>query len=1625
VAGRNARDRRHALRLRPALIVALALPVASLLCPVAIPPVTAAVGPVITATKTLDKVNGGTPGASVKPGDTLTYKVVISNTGLGDATGVTFNDTPDSHTTITGTTGVSPIAFDDSYSAIGNVGITVPAASGVLANDYMGQGSTATITASDTTSANGGTVSVASDGSFTYEPKAGFTGADTFTYTLSNSTGSSVGTVTVSVSNMIWFINNAASAGTGTLASPFNSLAAFQAVNDGIGGHPGANATIFLYTGTAPYTSPITLLNGQKLVGQGASQSLATISGISVPTYSNPLPTTGGTAPTIGASSRTTVTLGSGNTLSGVALSSTGGTALAGASVGSFKARDDTVSNTAGTAVNLSNGALDVIFRSVSANGGAHGIALTSTTGSFDVEGDGQSDPTNTTRGRTTAKNGGGTLTLGSGGTIQSATGAGVVLSSATNVTLRNTVIQNNGSGVKTGFDGITATNGSALTLDNTVISGQSGNNGLHATGLSGLTFEHCEVHDNATNSGVAGGTEAWNVRLDEVTGTVAVANSKLSNSYARVMGTQNHNSTSMTLTVTNSLFDGGAAINNGSALLAEAYDSASLTLSFTGSTANNGRNGEGVDANYNNSSTGSFTVKNSSFDNNGVDNGGGADINVASTKGNVTFDIENNTTRANTTVPAGGNAGTSIGADLAGTANAASVLQGKILNNTVGNAAVAESASTAGAGIAVQGNAGIMTVNISNNTVNQSGSEGIAIIASGVSAALTATINATVTGNSAMVSNNVNAADGLGIAAGGGGFPDTVCANVSGNVKFDASNNVNAIGGVNAEVLGGATMSLQGYGGAANNSSQIITFLNGTATTVNPTSNVLITAGSTIKAAPSNCATPPLLLARGGVAARQHAHGASPSGGGQVASPASATSHRWASLMLPAPLTQQELALIVAAAIERWAATGLTPAQLALLRHTHFTITHLGGWYLGKASPSHVTLDATAAGDGWYSDASPQSTRMFRHVAAATRFSTDPSSPAAGHIDLLTTVMHEMGHVLGLGDLYAPQDRNDLMYGYVTMGERRFPRLGEAAGAIPSSQSGHPDFALTPVSIGTLPKGKSVTITFNVTVNDPPNLDAADLAGGAHVSNTGSVSGSNFTTVTTNTLNTPVQLYATTTHIGSSPNPSKEGQQVTFTATVAKGAGVTTSAVISGTVEFKDGSTDISGCSSQTITSGQATCSTAALTASASPHTITAIYSGDGNFATSQDSLSQTVIPPPDLTLTKSHTAGSFTQGLTGTYTITVHNSGGGPTDGTSAITVTDTLPTGLSVKSISGTGWTCTTTPTLGCSRTDPSVTLAAGSDYPAITLTVNIAPDAPTSVINQADVSGGGELNTSNDHASDVTPIASGSNLTVTKTADAATVDAGSDIGFAIVVKNTGTGVAANATLADPLPGGPSGSGVSWSIQSQPSGNPCSITGSVGSQSLACTFGNVNPGVTLDTIHLTSPTSFASCGTYANTASVAADNNPSTSAGGTASTVVQCPALTVTKAADALTPSAGETIGFVITVTNASTAGTGTAKGVSLSDTLPGGTDVSWSIASQPSGNPCSISGTPPNQTLSCSSLGISPPVLRRASTSRAAPRTPAAAATPIPRPPRRRTSPRPAARARSPCSVRLSR
>jgi uncharacterized protein (TIGR03437 family) len=121
--------------------------------------------------------------------------------------------------------------------------------------------------------------------------------------------------------------------------------------------------------------------------------------------------------------------------------------------------------------------------------------------------------------------------------------------------------------------------------------------------------------------------------------------------------------------------------------------------------------------------------------------------------------------------------------------------------------------------------------------------------------------------------------------------------------------------------------------------------------------------------------------------------------------------------------------------------------------------------------------------------------------------------------------------------------------------------------------------------------------------------------------------------------------------------------------------------------------------------------------------------------------------ISPSVLGISKAHT-GSFAQGQTNaTYSVTVSNSASaGLTAGT--VTVSEAVPEGLTLVSMAGTGWTCGAS---ACTRSDA---LAPGASYPAITVTVNVAPDAPSQVTNQVTVSGGGSVAAT---ANDVTTIA----------------------------------------------------------------------------------------------------------------------------------------------------------------------------------------------------------------------------------------------------------------------------
>ncbi len=89
----------------------------------------------------------------------------------------------------------------------------------------------------------------------------------------------------------------------------------------------------------------------------------------------------------------------------------------------------------------------------------------------------------------------------------------------------------------------------------------------------------------------------------------------------------------------------------------------------------------------------------------------------------------------------------------------------------------------------------------------------------------------------------------------------------------------------------------------------------------------------------------------------------------------------------------------------------------------------------------------------------------------------------------------------------------------------------------------------------------------------------------------------------------------------------------------------------------------------------------------------------------------------------------------------------------GSSAVTVTETAPAGLTLVSMAGTGWTCGgSNPANVCTRSD---VLAGGASYPAITVNVNVATDATSPQVNTAGVTGGGSAPA---NASDSTVIES---------------------------------------------------------------------------------------------------------------------------------------------------------------------------------------------------------------------------------------------------------------------------
>ncbi|MEY2512568.1 MAG: hypothetical protein QOE26_3331, partial [Verrucomicrobiota bacterium] len=1063
----------------------------------------------ITATQ-----DDGVPAATIKsPSDTITYTMAITNTGGSAATNVVLAEpTPNNTSEVAGSLVASPVAVDDTYpqTVIGNVSINsanIPYS--VVINDYLGVNPTATITTFDSTSANGGTVSMTTSGAglgqFTYNPPPGFEGTDTFTYTLSDNAGapSAVAnrkaTVSIPVSGMVWFVNNAGGAGDGRLSSPFNTLAAFQAVNDGAGTHPAANDNIFVYESATGYSGGVTLLSGQKFIGQDATATLAAITGLTPPSGSAAFPAMNSGNGTV-TNITGTVTLNTNTTVRGLSINSTTSTGMndpAGAITG-VNVSEVIVATTTGTAVLLSDDTGTFSFARISSNGANKGISVTNlTSGSFTVVGAGGSgfcDAAHT--GATDCQ----------GGTIQGGATRGAEFTNVAKVTLNNMLFLNTaqtsaGAGsCKTAF-AVGTTGCSAAVYFNGVSDGNAGTTdvvmdrvfingtkqmGIAGTGVNGMTLTNTEVENTTFAANEAA------VTLINNTGTIGVTGLNLHNNDnggTGVLFVENGAGT-MTLNVTNSTFNKGT-VNSGG-INAAAYNSANMTVNVQTSTfgdanAANGLFSNGVTSAANDASTLNITINGSSFQNtNGISVSGGG------TAGNIlNYTITNNdpiTNRINgsngITFGKSGGVGTSTG-------------------TVTGNNITGASCGGGCAGMRMNsfGASGNSNATITGNTINGTKGDGI-LFASGQGA----------TNSSVIIQSNIftpgASNDGFAInATTGTQSGDNPCAVLTVGGAGALANTVNGTWAtVSApgfklnfdETLG--SIKINGYGGAPapGGAAALQAFISGN----NPT---VAAAAILLQGGVGGGTACPLLLALGGISSTRDlfrplpgfdasefsaAHTSTPVTATAAAAPIGASSDNRAGDLdavatagsASLSLSQVELDAVVSEAIDRWSATGLTEQQISVLRGIRFKTADLTDLHLGEADGNRIRVSKNAGGNGWFVGSTSRDDAEFGKAVSATRSYTNPTSAPAGRIDLLTVIMHEMGHALGLNDSYLEQDRDSLMYGYLTKGERRVPKKDQAKGTTPHTGSGM-HFLSTPVTVPTLPVGKSVIVKYQVTI--------------------------------------------------------------------------------------------------------------------------------------------------------------------------------------------------------------------------------------------------------------------------------------------------------------------------------------------------------------------------------------------------------------------------------------------------------------------------------------------------------------------------------------------------------------
>ncbi len=1485
----------------------------------------------ISATKTDALFNDVDGDFNADPGDTLQYTIVVANSGDTDATNTLLTDPTDDTelTVVAGSLRATPIGRNDTYSVLGNTHITHPVGTGVLANDLDPDGGTFTADSCLTcTTANNGTITLNFDGSFTYSPPAGFTGTDTFNYTVTDNHGlTDTGTVTFNVTNRIWWVDsNAAGAGTGTSLDPFKTLPSAQTASL-------INDTIFVYERGTAYTGGMTLKDGQKFCGHGAS--LVACSGLIAPTGTT-FPAVS-TNPTITNAAGNGVTLAQNNTIHGLTLGNTGATAnyaLIGTNFGTLNLQNVTI-NTNNGAISLNTGTPAASFTSVTSTGGTNNVALTSVNGTLIITTGAVSGATSDA-----VLVNGGTATLSFGFSIANSTAKAVNIQNKTGGTVSfSAAINSTGTGITLNNNpGTTLTFNGSLTLTtgtNTAFSATNsgtlnifiGTNTINTTtgtavnivnttiGSSGVTFRSISSNGGA-NPGIilnnTGTTGSFTVSGTGSAGTGGTIQNKTGDAiqFTTVDGVSLNY---MTLTgiggngiLGNSVTDFAMA-NSTFTNIADTFtpDEAALFFnnlqglsSFTNNTITNAFDDQIIVYQTGVANLTLFTLSGNTF--NGHDNDNDAFIYKGYNSTTGTVEIINNDfynsdgdfiqvvmeNSANLNLTVGGPAGAD--SNLFTNTGAFTPLAGGLTFSPGGGA----------------GWNGRLDFDINGNVISNSNTQGI-----NINLLKPATSGATIDGfirNNTISNTNNNF--GGSIQVTNGGLVSQVRVEISGNnITGDKGTSaIMVIGDQGGTVSTGARTDIR----VLNNSVSAPNALNANAVHLNSSTTSANTGTIVCWDMQNNT------LAGGGFSGTD-----------------TRIRQRFSSqVILPGYAGAPADVAAVQAYITARGNTGVVSAA-----------TQVPGGYSNGTCLSPTLVQMKAA-----------------YVEIARLQAAEAPAPLAPppSIDPIAQ---------------PTADTADAPSVNVT------PASDSVTFTDPETQAPEAPAATTTVGPFTLPAGEQTTITFQAIVNDPfpaannPICNQATISGSNFsnvLSDDPAVAGSADATCTTVQINADLAITKTDgsatevpgtsaiytiTASNAGPNPDPAAVVAdTFPATitgvtwtcVGAGGGTCTasgSGNINDTVNLPVGG-------SITYTASGTISASATGTLVNSATVANSVGISDPTPANNSATDTDTLTPQADLSITKTDGQTSDIPGTSISYTITASNAG--PSNAPSN-TLADTFPAALT-----GVAWTCTgagggTCTASGSGNINDTVNLPVGA---SVTYTVNatISPSATGTLSNTATVTAGvTDPVAGNNSATDTTTLTPTVDLSITKTDGLTNAIPGGSVTYTIVASNAGPSATSSATVVDVFPA--ELTTINWTCVGA-GGGTCPASGTT----------NLNETVNLPvggsvTFTVVASVSSSATGSLVNTATVsssATDSNPANNSATDTDTLNLEADLSITKTDGVASEIPGTSVTYTIVASN---AGPSNIPSATVADTFPATlSGVSWTCAGA-GGGICTASGS----------------------------------------------------------------